>query len=73
MVSVYCDVCRKKIDDPSEKTIFYYSDYSVCESCKDNLELQIKSQVRARDPYVTDWYEKYVNDIFSKAVQKGKA
>jgi len=74
MQSIYCDVCRKKVDDPmTDRTFFYYADYSVCESCKDSLEFQIKNQVRAKEPYATDWYEKYVNDIFSKAVQKGKA
>jgi len=74
MISVYCDVCKKKVDDPmARRTFFYYADYSVCESCKDNLEDQIKTQIRAKEPFTTEWYEKYVDDIITKAVQKGKA
>jgi hypothetical protein len=74
MISVYCDVCRKKMDNPiTGGTFFYYADFSVCEACKDSLEVQLKSQIRAKEPFGMDWYERYVNDIFSKAVQKGKA
>jgi hypothetical protein len=71
MIGIYCDVCRKKIDNPT--TDYYYGDFSVCESCKDNLEYQLKPQLRANDPFSMEWYRKLVNDTFSKAVQKGKS
>jgi hypothetical protein len=74
MVTVNCDVCRKKVDEPvTNRSFFYYADYSICEACKDGLEAQIKNQIRNKEPFEMDWYEKYVDDVFSKAVQKGKA
>jgi len=74
MISVYCDVCRKKVDDPvTNGSFFYYSNFSVCESCKDTLESQMKPQIRGTEPFTMGWYEKVVDDTFSKAVQKGRS
>jgi hypothetical protein len=74
MVNVYCDVCKKKIDNPmTDTTIFYYADYSVCETCKDNLEYQLKPQIRGREPFSMDWYRKLLTDAFTKAVQRGRS
>jgi hypothetical protein len=62
------------MDNPKTgETFFYYANFGVCEACKDNLEYQIKPQIRANDPFVMDWYRKLVNDTFTKAVQKGKS
>ena len=73
MQSVYCDVCKKKVDSPATgRTFFYYAKHSVCESCKDNLELQIKPTIRNKDPYAIEWYSKLILDSLDKAVQKGK-
>jgi len=74
MINVYCDVCKKKVEDPvTNSSFFYYSNFSVCEDCKDSLENQVKVQVRATEPYTTAFYEKLIDDTFGKAVQKGKA
>lgn len=73
MQTTICDVCRKKMDNPVINRDFYYiSRFGICESCKDNLESQIRPTIRNKDPFATDWYEKYVNDSLEKAVQKGK-
>ena len=73
MVTISCDVCRKKLDNPvTGRDIFYYADHSICEPCKDNLEAQVKSTIRNKDPYETDWYSKYIGDSLGKAVSKGK-
>ncbi|MCL2264637.1 MAG: hypothetical protein FWC22_01230 [Treponema sp.] len=73
MVNISCDVCKKKLDDSrSGRDIFYYANHSVCEPCRDNLEEQIKSTIRAKEPYAIGWYEKYVSDSLDKAVSKGK-
>jgi hypothetical protein len=73
MQSFYCDICKKKIDNPTSGTsFFYYAEHSICEPCKDNLEFQIKPAIRAKDPYTVDWYNKLVGDSISKAIQKGK-
>jgi hydrogenase maturation factor HypF (carbamoyltransferase family) len=74
MVSVYCDVCKKKVDDPvNDRTFFYYANFSVCETCRDNLEYQIKTQVRANEPFSMSWYRKLTLDTFAKSAQKGRA
>jgi len=73
MISVYCDVCKKKMDNPeTDKTFFYYGEFSVCEDCKDKLEYQVKPQVRARDPFSMEWYRKLMLDTFGRAVQRGR-
>jgi len=73
MISVYCDVCKKKMDNPeTDKTFFYYGETSVCEDCKDKLEHQVKPQVRARDPFSMEWYRKLMTDTFVRAAQRGR-
>jgi len=73
MLSTYCDVCKKKVDDPTTgRNFFYVADHSICEPCKDNLELLIKPTVRTKDPFATEWYEKLIDDSLVKAIQKGK-
>jgi len=73
MVTISCDVCKKKVDNSMYgRNFFYYADHSICEDCKDNLENNVKSQVRAKDPYATEWYEKFIDDALVKAIQKGK-
>ncbi|MCL2271225.1 MAG: hypothetical protein FWC19_00270 [Treponema sp.] len=74
MITISCDVCKKKMDDPQYgRNFFYYASHSVCESCKDSLELNIKNAIRSRDPFEINWFEKYVTDSLDKAAQKGKA
>jgi hydrogenase maturation factor HypF (carbamoyltransferase family) len=74
MTIVYCDVCKKKVDDPLiGRDFHYYAEIGVCEPCKDNLEYQVKNQIRANEPFNMSWYDKLVKDIFGKAAQKGRA
>ena len=73
MQTITCDVCRKKVDDSfTGRTFFYFAEHNVCEACRDNMESQIKSTVRTKDPFSYDWYNKVVVDTFAKAVSKGK-
>ncbi|MCL2180487.1 MAG: hypothetical protein FWB83_05105 [Treponema sp.] len=72
MITFTCDVCKKKLDNPDVDRLFYYANHSICEPCKDNFELNVKSQIRAKEPYTTDWYEQFIGDSLDKAVQKGK-
>jgi len=73
MVSVYCDVCKKKMENPeTDKTFFYYAEFSVCEDCKDKLEYQVKPQIRGRDPFSMEWYRKLMTDTFGRAAQRGR-
>lgn len=74
MQSVYCDICKKKVDNPmTGRTFHYYAKHSICEPCKDNLELQVKKTIREKDPFATEWYTKYIDDSITKAIQKGKS
>jgi transcription elongation factor Elf1 len=73
MVTISCDVCKKKIDSViTNRTFFYYGNHSICESCKDSLEFQVRSVVRNKEPFVIEWYEKFIDDQLGKAVQKGR-
>ncbi|MDR0322107.1 MAG: hypothetical protein LBI28_11435 [Treponema sp.] len=74
MVTVSCDVCKKKIDNPiTDRTLFYYDKHLVCESCKDSFEFNIRTDVRAVNPFIMDRYRKLMRDSLDKAVQKGRA
>jgi hypothetical protein len=73
MHTISCDVCKKKLDNPViNRDLHYISKFAICEPCKDSLDSQIRQTIRAKEPFATDWYEKYVNDSLEKAVQKGK-
>ena len=73
MQTITCDVCKKKVDDPfTDRTFFYRAQVCICETCKDNLEFQIKSTVRTKDPFSYEWYNKLIEDSLAKSIQKGK-
>ena len=73
MINITCDICKKKIDNAEYgRSFFYYAVHNICEPCKDNLELQIKTKIRGTDPFSISWYDKYVDDSINKAIQKGK-
>jgi len=73
MIAIYCDVCKKKVDEPHpNKDFFYYASVGVCEDCKDKIEYQIKPQVRAKEPFSMEWYDKLVVDAFIRASQRGR-
>jgi len=73
MITITCDICKKKMDNPiTGVTFHYYSNHSICEPCKDSLELQTKYAVRDKEPFLYDWYNKHMADALNKAVQKGK-
>ena len=71
MITVSCDICKKKMDDQNN-ALFPYANHSICEPCKDTLELQVKDNVRNKDPFDFEWYGKMMRDTVGKAVQKGK-
>ena len=73
MQTISCDVCKKKVDDPvTGRTFYYFGEHDVCETCKDNLESQIKTTMRTKDPFTYEWYNKLLMDSLAKAVSKGK-
>jgi hypothetical protein len=73
MVTVNCDVCKKKIDDSTDgRTFFRISRFSICEPCRDNLELAVRPVIRTKEPFSMDWYSKLVVDTLDKQCGKGK-
>jgi len=73
MQTVYCDICRKKMDNPiTDRTFYYVANFSMCEPCKDNLEALLKPTVRTKEPFSMEWYEKLIRDSLGKAAQKGR-
>jgi len=73
MQTVYCDICKKKVDNPITNLSFYYIEkFGLCEPCKDGVESNIKSTVRNKDPFSMEWYSKLVVDSIDKGIQKGK-
>jgi len=73
MIMVYCDICKKKMDNAmTDRSFFYYANRSICEPCKDNLEFNIKTQIRAKEPFAMDWYQKVMRDTLDRACQKGR-
>ena len=73
MVTTTCDICKKKVDDPvTGRSFYYYATHGICEPCRDNLEFQIRTTIRGKEPYTIEWYDKFVDDSINKAIQKGK-
>ena len=73
MQTISCDVCRKKVDEAiTGRTFFYHGQHNVCEACHDNMEVQIKSTVRTKEPFSYEWYNKLMMDSLGKSVSKGK-
>jgi len=73
MITIACDICKKKLDNPiTDRTFFYYANHSICEPCKDGVEFQIKPNVRKKEPFAIDWYEKLVRDTLDRAAQRGR-
>lgn len=73
MITVTCDVCKKKLDNPiTGRDFFYFAEHSLCEACRDNLEAKVKTIVREKSPFSFEWYAKFVDDSCVKAASKGK-
>ena len=73
MQNIYCDICKKKMDNPiTDRTFFYIDKVSICEQCRDSMEFQIKPTVRSKQPFAIEWYHKLIHDTLDKAYQKGK-
>ena len=73
MQVISCDICRKKIDNPiTDRTFYYIGGNGICDPCKDNLDASIKPQIRNKEPFSYEWYEKFIRDSVEKAAHKGK-
>jgi len=61
------------MDNPiTNRSFFYYANFSICEACKDSLEMAVRPQIRNKEPFAIDWYSKVMRDTLDKAVSKGR-
>ncbi|MDR2079927.1 MAG: hypothetical protein LBP74_09435 [Treponema sp.] len=73
MKTLTCDVCGKKLDNPiAGRNYFHVTNRDICEACHDTLELVVKPQIRAKQPFAYDWYAHLYTDTIEKAIQRGK-
>ena len=73
MRTLTCDVCKKDIKSPvQDRNYFNIANRDICEHCHDELELQIKSVIREKEPFEYEWYNGLLQDTIEKAMKKGK-
>ena len=73
MKTLTCDVCRQKIQEPfTNRNYFHLAHRDLCESCKENLDAQIRPVIRTKEPFNYGWYDQLVQESIEKAIQKGK-
>jgi hypothetical protein len=73
MKTLVCDVCKKLIQNPvHERNYFHIKAWDVCEPCKDQLEINIKSTMRNKRPFNYEWYERLMSESIEKAIGKGR-
>jgi len=73
MQTISCDICKKKVEDSfTGRNFFYYGEHSICEACKDNMESQVKTTIRTKDPFSYEWYDKLMCDTLTKNASRSK-
>ena len=73
MKAIYCDVCKKAIENPiPSRTVFHITDIDICESCKDELEIAMKGVVRQKAPFNYDWHDDVVLKLLKDGIQRGR-
>ncbi len=74
MKAIYCDVCRKAIQDPvPTRNYWHIREYEVCDPCKEVLDSKLRPVVRGHFPYSKDWYEQQLMGLIQKSVSSGRA
>ena len=69
----YCDVCKKPVENPlPSRSIFRVADIDICESCKDDYELAVKTTIRGKQPFDYSWFDELSLKILREGMQKGK-
>ena len=69
----YCDVCKKPVENPlPSRSIFRVADIDICEACKDDLELAVKTTIRGKQPFDYSWFDELSLKILREGIQKGK-
>lgn len=73
MKVLYCDVCKKAVENPYPmRNFFHIADIDICESCRDDLEAAKKTTLRTKKPFDMAWYDEFVLKLLHEGMQKGK-
>jgi len=73
MKVLYCDVCKKPIENPTPTRNYYHiADIDICEPCKDELELAMKYTVRSKKPFDYGWHDELTMKILHDGMQRGR-
>jgi len=73
MKVLYCDVCKKPVENPMPtRNFFHIADIDICEPCRDELESAIKFTMRGKKPFDFSWYEELRLKILRDGIQKNK-
>lgn len=73
MKHLFCDICKKEVVDPiPSRTFFHIREFDLCEGCRDDLELAVKTTVRNKKPFDFAWFDKLRIDLIEDGVKKNK-
>lgn len=73
MKVLYCDVCKKPIENPTPTRNYYHiADIDICEPCKDELELAMKYTIRQKKPFDYGWHDELTMKILHDGMQRGR-
>jgi hypothetical protein len=73
MKVLYCDVCRKPVENPvPTRNFFHIADIDICEPCKDELESAVKYTLRGKKPFDYSWYDELTLKLLRDGMQRGK-
>ncbi len=73
MEVLYCDVCKKPVENPlPSRTFFHFGDIEVCEPCRDELNLALKNTLRGKKPFDYAWFDELTIKILREGIQRGK-
>jgi hypothetical protein len=73
MKILYCDICKKPVENPSSGiNYFHIADIDICEPCSDELRIVAKYTLRGKKPFNYGWYDDFTLRILRESMQKGK-
>lgn len=73
MKVLYCDVCKKPIENPvPARNVFHIADVDICEGCKDELDVAMKQTVRGKAPFDYGWHDELTMKLLHDGMQRGK-
>ncbi len=70
MKCLYCDVCKKEIENPiTDRTFFHITTHDLCEPCRDALNDRLRPLLREHVPYTEAWYGQTVQNLIVSAIK----